>query len=193
MRNNKSMYKRNIFFYKGAFIIKAPKIVNAMSRISGTSKDKQLEATVFLPFCVFVSTPQTHQFLTHEVIHARQILDCSVLLEIIGQMIFQIPSLSTFGFIAWWVIYLLDFLILRTFLSHHDAYLLISFEHEAYLSEKKKFHFIIPFLWVVKLLKNIFLLNRMYRVSLLRKLVHIRTNRKEYFYWKQKFNKKTDE
>ena len=183
---NKSIYKRNIFFYKGAFIIKAPKIVNAMSRISGTSKDKQLEATVFLPFCVFVSTPQTHQFLTHEVIHARQILDCSVILGILGQM-FHIPYLWVLGFIAWWVIYLLDFLILRSLMTHHNAYLLISFEQEAYLGEKKKFNFIIPFLWVLKLFKNFFLFNRKYRVSMLRKLVHIRTNRKQYFYWKRKF------
>jgi hypothetical protein len=190
--NNKSIYKRNIFFYKGAFIIKAPKIVNLMSRVSGTPKNKKLEATVFLPGCVFVSTPQTHQFLTHEVIHARQILDCSILLGILGQIV-QMPYLWVFGFLAWWVIYLADFLMLRIFQTHHNAYLLISFEQEAYLGEKKRFNFIIPFQWMLRLFKNFLLFNRRYRVSLLRKLVHIRTNRKQYFYWKQKFNKKTDE
>lgn len=194
------IYRKRWFFYRGALIQKAPEKVAWMSRVSGTSEDKKLQATVFKPFIVYVSRVQTmtHRWLTHEVIHTRQILDCMLIGFFLG-LYFGLPwwgmsLLFLAGIPGWWAIYILEFILLRSVLrSHHDAYLLISCEQEAYLMEDKKYYLYLRFpgLWFVFMLGNILLLwFRWYRIPLLRKILHVRTCRKQYDFWSEKFKKK---
>ena len=196
MKNNKSIYKRKFFFYKGALVIRASIVVDKMMKISKTDSKKRIEACTFLPGIFFVDNSKnfTHYLCNHEAIHVRQIWECIMLsASVIAATDLSLCIGIPFALISYWLLYLLEFIILRTLFGHHNGYLLLSFEQEAWLNEADreylKIRKRIPFIWVLIMIKNIFLLSfRRYRIPLFRRLVHIRTSRKQYYYWKIKIN-----
>ena len=196
-KSKKSIYKRTWFFYKGALIIKAPKIVDLMMIASRTHPSKRLEACVFLPGIVFVDSSKNfvHYLCNHEAIHVRQIWECMFLTAMVTMFCTELPVYveAPLVLMSYWILYLTDFVIIRAFLGHHDSYLLSAFEQEAWLHESDRNYLKItrriPYIWVWYMIKHIFLFSKAYRVLRLRRLVHIRVTRKQHLYWRRKKNK----
>ncbi len=145
MKSKKNIFRRTIFCYRGAIIIKAPKFIRWWGNLTGISRAKQLYCVGFSPF-VFVSLSRdfNRRVLNHESLHARHFWECSVIGFLIGlylclmfQCSYWFLLLSLLVFPVWYVVEFLYYRWVKE-MSYYDAYASISFEQEAYRNEENE-------------------------------------------------------